>query len=49
MKSFLDKTEMFVLMHDLRASAQFYECTHIFQTTLPIHAGHELCTCKRDA
>ena len=35
---------MFVLMHDLSASAQFYAYTHIFQTTLSIHAGHELCT-----
>ena len=39
----------FVLMHDLSVSAQSYACTHIFQTTLPIHAGHEPCTCKRDA
>ena len=43
------QTEMFALMHDLGASAQFYACTHIFQTTLSIHAGYELCTCKRDA
>ena len=31
MKSFLDKTQMFVLMHGLSASAQSYACTHIFQ------------------
>ena len=37
---------MFALMHDLSASAQFYACTHIFQTTLPIH---ELCTLRATA
>ena len=41
MASFLDETQMFVLMRDLSAFAQSYACMHIFQTTLPIHEGHE--------